>query len=287
MFSDIQDWKLQVKKLYPYKNAVLILLLFIGGLVISLYSNTQTSNTQIGIFWEILGKIGIFLSAVVAVSFIYNIYSRSVNQELFLADMKSIVEKSLKEYTICGNFPKIHESGRLTIQDKVLFLKDIKEEYLELGIAMRTFVSYFTQRPDNEFKNEIETLLQNGVNFKFFLLNPDSKIAKDYAKERRESELLNNIKKSKIELLKLKNEFKEKQYPGKFEIYYYNRLPYFSLTLVDKDSENGKIMISNYLPISKRADMPVIETTKKANTELFEKYMDSLNILIENSQKIE
>ena len=212
MTTDTPDWKLLVTKLYPYKNAVIILLLFFSGLALSLYSNTQT-----GILWEIFGKIGTFLSAVVAVSLIYNLYSKSTNQALFLADMKLVLEKSLKDYTITSHFPRIHESGRLSIQDKVLFLREITQEYIEIGVAMRTFVSYFTQRPDNDFKKEIEILLQKGVNFKFYLLNPDMKIAKDYVKERNERDLIENIRKSKTELFKLKSEFERRGYPGKFE----------------------------------------------------------------------
>jgi len=282
MDDETQNWRLYVEKLYPYKNAVIILVLFISGLTISIYS-----SFQLGIFWEIVGKIGAFLSAVVAVSFIYNLYSKATSQALFLEDMRLIFGRSLRDHTITSHFPKIVESGRLPIQEKVQFLREVNQEYIEIGVAMRTFVSYFTQRADNEFKTEIETLLQNGVNFKFFLLNPESKIAKEYARERHENDLLANIKKSKTELIKLKNEFDKKGYSGKFEIFCYTALPYFSLTLVDKDTEDGKIMISNYLPISKRADMHVIVTNKKTNSVLFNKYVDSFDILTIKSQKVE
>ena len=282
MDSETQDWILYVKKLYPYKNAVIIFILFGSGLVISLYSSYQT-----GLFWEILGKIGTFLSAIIAVSFIYNLYSKATSQALFLEDMRLTLGKTLQNYTIKSHFPKIHESGRLTIPEKVSFINDIKFEYIEIGVAMRTFVSYFTQRANTEFKNEIELLLKNGVNFKFYLLNPESKIAKEYAKERNETDLLANIKNSKNELIKLQKEFNEKGYLGKFEVYYYSHLPYFSLTFADKDTEDGKVMISNYLPIRKRAEMPVIETNKKINPVLYEKYLESFNIIVQKSQKIE
>ena len=209
MDTETEDWKLHVKKLYPYKNAVIILILFISGLAISFYSSYQT-----GILWEILGKIGSFLSAILAVSFIYNLYSKATSQALFLEDMRVTLGRTLQNYTIISHFPKIHESGRLTIPEKVSVIKDIKLEYVEMGIALRTFVGYFTQKSDTEFKNEIELLLKNGVIFKFYLLNPESKIAKAYAKERHETDLLANINNSKNELIKLQKEFEEKGYSG-------------------------------------------------------------------------
>lgn len=275
-------WKEELRNLYENHKYLISFLIIAIGLIISFTLEAYTN-----VIYIFIRQVAIFISAVVAVEFLYGWLLRDRTNKIFLDDMEVIFKKSLQEYNIQSKYPLIHENGRLSISDKVAFMKDTKKEYIEIALAMRSFTGYFTQRSDNEFKKEVELLLQKGVNFKLYLLDPDSEIAKNYSDIRGEHDLIDKIENSKIELLKIKEEFKGKGFRGKFEIYYYLNIPYFALTIIDKDFKFGKALVSNYLPLERRAEMPVIEITKENNNEIMGKYIECLNIITKDSKQIE
>ncbi len=278
---DTKHWKETLRKIHnDYKLAITLVIIAIGFLI-SFAVRSQTDIISI-----FIGQLGMFISGVVAVTFFYEWLIKDTSNQIFLDDMKDNFEKTLNNYNIQSKYPIIHEKGRLEIQEKVAIIKETRQEYIEVALAMHTFTEYFTTRSSAEFKNEIVLLLDKGVNFKFYLLDPDSEIAGYYAKIRNEPGLLRKIHESKTELLKLKTEFEKRGCRGKFEIYFYENFPYFSLTIIDKDLESGRVLVSNYLPLEKRAEMPVIEITKKENSELMKKYVECLNIIIKDSSEV-
>ena len=112
-----------------------------------------------------------------------------------LKDIGSIVtrELSTKEVGfIAGRkLPfTIHEEGRLSIDQKVAFMQSAQEEIIELGVGLTTFTEYFTSRRRSEFKDHVMKLLEHGVNFKCMLIDPDHRIARVYAQDRNEPNLI-------------------------------------------------------------------------------------------------
>jgi len=275
------NWKETLRKVHNDYKLVITLVIIAIGFLVSFVVRSQTDIVLI-----FIGQLGMFISGVVAVTFFYEWLIKDTSNQIFLDDMKDNIEKTLNNYNIQSKYPIIHEKGRLEIQEKVAIIKETRQEYIEVALAMHTFTGYFTTRSSAEFKNEIVLLLDKGVDFKFYLLDPDSEIAGYYVKIRNEPGLLRKIHESKTELLKLKTEFEKRGCRGKFEIYFYENFPYFSLTIIDKDLESGRALVSNYLPLEKRAEMPVIEITKKENSELMKKYVECLNIIIKDSSEV-
>lgn len=177
----------------------------------------------------------------------------------------------------------IHD-GRLPIQDKINFMKSARKDVIEVGVSLRTFANYFTGRPSGEFRVHIIELLQIGVRFKCYLLDPKSKSAEMYSQDRAEKNLISNIQDSIEQLGNQVDEFALLNLKGSLEIYVYDRLPYFYLLCVDPTSKNAKMAASHYMPGVLRADTPVIQFSKSSNPELFIKYWNSFQNLTDNAQ---
>jgi class 3 adenylate cyclase len=177
----------------------------------------------------------------------------------------------------------IHE-GRLPIQDKIKFMKSARTEVIEIGASLRTFANYFTGRPSGEFRDYVIDLLQNGVRFKCYVLDPKGMSAKMYAQDREEENLILNIQNSIDQLQNQAKELASLGLKGSLEVYVYDRLPYFYLMCVDPASENGKMAVSHYMSGILRADAPVIQFSKSSNPELFKKYWHSLQELTNTAQ---
>jgi hypothetical protein len=238
-----------------------------------------------GLMWKIIGDLGTFLAASVAIPFIYQVFIKTEDRRLFLMDLEELLEAKLANLGY-GKSPRFYESGRLPLDQKLAFLRDAKYEVIEVGIALRTLIGYFEQRPYPEFKEPIRKLLKDGVNFKFLLLNPDSEIARKYAEDRKEPDLLENIRRSIRILCRLKDEFKAAGLPGAFEIFVYSHFPSCYVMLVDPMEGEGRMLISHYLYATKRADAPVIEVRKSSNPILFEKYYKFVKTLLDDSKAI-
>lgn len=184
-----------------------------------------------------------------------------------------------------------HAEGRLAIHQKVAFFESAQREVIELGVTLNTFSSYFFSRNDREFKIPVETLLKKGVGYKCYLLDPASNEASIYFEDRRreqgeEIRKIEAIKESISRLERIKQEFDEAGYPGKFEIFTYKHIPYNYLMAVDGATPNGKIMASHYLYGIPRAKCPVVEFSKSESHELFRLYWSSLQKLTKGARSL-
>jgi hypothetical protein len=184
-----------------------------------------------------------------------------------------------------------HESGRLSIAEKVNFFSSAQVELVEFGITLNTFSSYFFSRSEEEFKVHIETLLDKGINIKCYLLDPASNEALLYFNDRsraieEEKNTPEKIKEAIRRLEKVHREFAEKRYTGAFEVYAYKHIPSNYFLIVDGESLNGKMMASHYLYGERRANCPVIEFSKKDHRSLFRRYWNSYLALAKDAKRI-
>lgn len=180
----------------------------------------------------------------------------------------------------------LHEEGRLLIGQKVAFMQNAKKEIIELGVGLTTFTEYFTTRRHSEFKEHIVRLLEQGVNFKCVLLDPDQRIAKEYANDRNEPNLTKEIRSSIRQLKKLQDEFESLKLTGTFEIYAYKRLPHFHAVCVDPETDAGRMTVSHYLHGVQRAETPVFQFCRVVNKDMFEKYWFSIKELLAESKRL-
>ena len=201
----------------------------------------------------------------------------------------NIYELSTKESGFVG-WQRMHfslqEEGRLLIKEKVAFMQGANFEVIELGTGLTTFAGYFTNRRPAEFKNHVVELLRRGVTFKCVALNPDSPIAEIYAKDRKEENLIQDIRNSIKELQRQRDEFVARGLRGSFEVYVYDHFPYLHAVCVDPMSDHGRMTVSHYMHRVARAGTPVIQFSKSLNPVMFKKYWSSVEKLLSDAKKL-
>lgn len=182
-----------------------------------------------------------------------------------------------------------HEEGRWSPTEKVGFMKAARHEVIEVGVRLRAFLEYMTEAADKNFKRPIEELLERGITVKCFLLDPDAQLVHMYFNDLanvnpkdRQSEAV--IRRVITGLKKLSQEFAD--HPGTLEVYTYANIPQAHYFAVDKDYPSGKMMVSHYIYGIPRGKCPVVEFTRKGSKKLFEKYDESLELLMQNAKKI-
>jgi len=179
---------------------------------------------------------------------------------------------------------RIVPEGRWTTGSKVEFFKNAGSEVIELGIGLRSFSGYFFRKKPEDFKEPVLDLLGKGVVFRCIMVDPDSSIAKEYAKESGDSDYLDAISRSRERLTELSNEFREMELPGRFDILLHSRIPYFHAVCVDPDLPQGRMYVSHYLYGTRRSEAPGILISRLSNPKLFEKYLTSMRNLIDGCQ---
>ncbi|PHI21081.1 hypothetical protein CEQ90_05215 [Lewinellaceae bacterium SD302] len=182
-----------------------------------------------------------------------------------------------------------HDRGRLPVQEKVNFILGARKEVVEIGVRLATFTNYFHSRSSFEFRDHIEEMLSNGINFKLYLLAPDSNEASFYFRDRaRVSESDENsvevIRQVQTKLQKIRDGYLKQGLKGKIELYTYKHLPSQHFTLVDGGSRNGKMIVSHYLYGIPRADSPVIQIEKAVNPDLYRLYYRSYKAIVDEAQ---
>ena len=185
--------------------------------------------------------------------------------------------------------PIFHPEGRWPINQKVAFLSSAQDEVVEVGIRLRTFANYFTSRNEHEFKLPIYGLLERGVHFKAYLLDPECQEARLYFHDRARvlEEELGSIEKIRSVLRQLSRiieEIENQQFPGKFQVLLYKHVPYNHFLIVDGERGHGKMAVSPYLYGINRANCPVVELTKQSNRDLFRRYYQSFQFLSQDAR---
>ncbi|MBK8565059.1 MAG: hypothetical protein IPN76_17410 [Saprospiraceae bacterium] len=177
-----------------------------------------------------------------------------------------------------------HDKGRLEIKEKVAFMQLAEKEVIEFGVTLNTFSNYFDSRSDDEFAGQIKQLLENGVCFKCYLLDPDSNVARVYfndstARKNDESKIRSAMERLRALKAKFDNSPSTK---GKFQVFKYAHIPNNYFLAVDGEH----LMLSHYIYGEKRANCPVIELHKVETPTLFRRYYDSLEKLIADAKPI-
>ena len=178
----------------------------------------------------------------------------------------------------------IIHNGRITTPQKVEHYKRAKQEIIEIGIRLRRFNEYFSAQSDELFRAPILERLEEGVDFKCYVAEPmraKAYIQRMSAGVKKFQEGVDNI-----EMIHkgLKEKFREintnNYFEGQMKLYQYNITPVFYASIVDPESENGKMFISPYLYGIRRANCPVFEIPKIGNRRLFNIYWKSIKAII-------
>lgn len=182
--------------------------------------------------------------------------------------------------------------GRVSIRHKTDFISSAQKEVIEVGVRLKTFADYFNSRKEKEYKDYITTLLERGVNFKAYMLDPECQEARMYFDDRQkvqeeEAEAVFEMKRVVEKLRRLVREFEQRGYRGKFEVFLYRHIPYNHFLVVDAQEKGAKMMISHYIYGVKRADCPVWEFTRSAPDHLYAKYKKSLDGYLRDARPLQ
>ena len=273
---DVRSYLRQLFTSYCIAIGVIALL---AGLVLRLASLYSTSP-----LWGFLGELGTFLAAVVAIAFVYNVFVRRRGREIFLADLAELLDERLPQL---GSRPIFHESGRRQLEKKLAFYGEAKGLVVELGIALSSFVSYFEQRPSEEFRESIRQLLAKGVTFKAVMLDPESGFARAYAEDTNSPSYVARMQGSRAKLLELSRSYGQQGLAGEFQVYVYSHLPHLHGVFVDPDDGDGYMFVAHYLHGVPRADSPGVEFSRKSNPQMFDSYRRSLSALLEAAIRLD
>ena len=180
---------------------------------------------------------------------------------------------------------------RLKLSQKVDFFVDAKHEVIEFGVTLRKFTTNLCSGSKKEFREPIEKLLKGGVDFKCYLLNPNCGIALPYFTDRAtalldEADFAQNIKGNIIRLRQVQKEFAMTGYPGSFQVFTYQHIPYNYFMIVDPGKPYSRVMASHYMYGISRTDTPVIEFSKANCPILYQTYLRSFRGLSKSAKKI-
>jgi len=234
-------------------------IIFLAGLVARLYAY----NKQ-GFAWEAVRDIGSFVSVTMAVAFVYERLIHVKEQRLFLAAMDELLERrmlgeqrGIKVYT-----------HRPPLEDKLEVVGKAKIEVTELGTALRTFVSYFEQRSESEYKAHVTRLLKEGVDFRCVMIDPEWAAGHGLHEESQKAAH------SLAVLRDIATEFAKAGYAGKFEILLYQHEPTFAAIVADGDSPGARMFFTPYLYKTPNAEAPSFLISKSHHADLFSKFWD-------------
>ena len=181
----------------------------------------------------------------------------------------------------------IHQSGRVSILEKVSFILGACKEVIEFGVTLNKFTSNIYSGNKAEYRDHIEALLKKGVDFKCYLIKEGNNAGlyfEDRAKQLKEEADYSRRIKNNIERLScVHSELNAHGYPGRFEIFSYDHIPNNYFLVVDAGIPSGKMMVSHYLYGIRRSDCPVMEFTRKDTPILFMRYRDSSNALTKDA----
>lgn len=200
-----------------------------------------------------------------------------------------IIEESIDVLPTNNSSSYTIHNGRLNISDKVKLYEQAQYEIIEIGLRLRSFSAYFVSRREDAFLIPIQNQLNKGVHFKCYLLRPDGNCARRYVADRtialpREHDLLEKIPEITANLTTQINALNRISTKGKMSLYQYDHFPNYHATVIDGDTERGKILISPYLFGVSRANAPVIEITKKHHPVIYRQYWKSVKALIHSPQ---
>jgi hypothetical protein len=228
--------------------------------------------------WTFVEHIGIFFSATISVTLLYEIIVKRAERKIFLHDIQNIVRDELRN--------SFHV-GRKSTEQKIKFISVARKEVIEMGEKLNSFSSYFISRSEHDFKNHIKKLLDSGITLKCILCNPDSEAVIAYSKSNTLEEtpvLVDGIRESIDKLKKVRDEFRNCS--GKIEIYLYDGVMKFHMSGVDIKEANGKMFISTYLNGVSRSNCPGFDVYNEQKPKEFRQYLASYNYIIAHSKLI-
>jgi|GEM_PF-2517751 len=183
------------------------------------------------------------------------------------------------------NSSMLQEFSRLAPKASVEFLRRATSDAYIVGVSLRTLVSHFEQRPSSEYRQPVADLVHSGVHFRFLFLDPESEIAEEYASDRHEPNLVEQISTSIDILARFKESLESIEAKGRFEGFAYNHFPSFYMMMIDPDGD-GQVIISPYLHAIRRSESPYMVATKSSSPLTFGTHEKAMRSLLKSARPL-
>ena len=224
---------------------------------------------KLGFAWQAAREVGSFMAVTMAVAFIYETFLRSRERSVFIDDLEDLLERKMEGER---RGIKIFDDGRPALEEKLKVINEAQREIVEIGTALRTFVSYFEQRPSSDFRDHIIWLLRKGVILRCVLLDPNA-ACMPYQPPNTHQKSSDSLH----ALTRLKKEFETLQLKGRLEILLVDSAPRFAAICVDADTDAGQIFFAPYIFSGRRAEEPTFLIRKADRSRLFSKIWAAVN----------
>jgi len=273
-----------IKRIFKKFKFAIGIILLLCGITLRIFSLLWS-----GIIFQIIGEIGTFIAVAVAVAYLYDIYLKDIDREIFLNDLSMLFDQKLSQINIKKDQPLFY-SERRKIDQKIAFYEKSTIEIIEVGAALNTLSTYFQSIAPSDFENHIISLLKKGVRIRLLLLDPTSPYAKDYADYVKENnqypDFIVKLKSSISNFKELNRRLKEQKLNENFEVYIYNAIPCYNAVLIDKDGDNSYAFISPYIHSISGNATPGYEFSKTGNLAMYRQYQKSVESLLKTSKQI-
>lgn len=191
------------------------------------------------------------------------------------AELYEITSSKFELIRSLNNPYYINVSDGLSFDEKMKFMENAKTEVIEVGLDTKEIIE------DPElFKNHLKKLLASGIRYKIIILIPRLDVLSNRI-PKSESQILEEMKNIKI----LTDELSRSDLPGELELLLCQEVPMYHAVCIDRHSNDGVMIVTNYLNGTKKEKCPVLHFSKISNSETFRTYHESINHLIEVSVK--
>ncbi|MFJ6544076.1 hypothetical protein ACIQMP_25990 [Streptomyces sp. NPDC091385] len=264
----MQDGAAGITRLLSRFRVVLALCVLLVGLILATLSNGRE-----GFWWAVLNELALFAAAAVAVPFYYDLFLRDAERHRFLAEMTEVIDARLAASGGGAHGLTVHAQGRPSPVEKAHFIAGAQREIIEVGVTLRSLAGLYVSRPAPDFTAPVRRLLAQGVHITYIVADPASPLFTAYAESVGDPAMPDRAAEAARQLLRVAQGFAAEGHPGRMAVHLTRQLPTSYVSLVDPDSETGYCRTAHYLPGVRRADMPVLDITRAAQPELFERYV--------------
>lgn len=185
-------------------------------------------------------------------------------------DLYEICSNKFELINSLNNPNYINVNDGLSFDEKLRFISSAKTDVVEIGLDTEELATDL-----DVYMDAIKKLLERGVGFKLIILIPRLDVYSNN-KPKTEQQILEEM----TNIKKISNYFTSQKLPGSFELLLSQEIPMYHMICVDRHSQDGALIISNYLNGIKKEAYPVLHLSKIANSEIFKTYHDSIDHMI-------
>lgn len=272
----------RARAIYEDNLTLLTIIAVILGLSLRLIAEPEPFRDLGKLARDFLKETGSFLLVTFVIAFIYENFVNYRSKQEFRQELEDVLRGSM-HLGIHAVYDR-----RPTVGFKAELLQSARTEVIEMGTALNTFKEYLKTNMTTDmapgslgYRDIFESRLREGIQVTALMLDPEYAACPAIAAE--SPGLADKIRASRSELLRIQSEVAPKAAAGKgrFRLLTYRKMPHFAAICVDgADRENGRMLLSPYVPGRENASAPVFEIRRSENESLFNVYYAAIQYVL-------